>query len=778
MEQERLESLLKEMSLEEKINQLLQIHDGFFEGDSVATGPAAEQGFSEKEVREAGSVLSATGAARIRMLQEKYIAQHPHHIPLLFMADVINGYKTIFPIPLAQGAAFNENVAKTGAEVAAREASAAGIQITFSPMVDLVRDARWGRVMESNGEDPYLNSVYAKALVEGYQGDDPKAEGKIGACVKHFAAYGAPTAGRDYNNVELSERTLRDDYLPAYEAAVKAGALLVMTSFNTLNRIPSTANQWLMRQVLRKEMGFDGVLISDWAAVEEIAKHNLAQDKKEAAVLALKAGTDIDMMTNCYSGYLKEATLAGEVSEELLDEAVLRVLELKNKLGLFENPYKDADVEKEKQLILCKEHRGKSKEAAKETFVLLENEGMLPLKETERVAFIGPYVEERNIIGFWSIFGEAKDAVNIKEGVMARLGVPAGEAADISKLPVTFDQGCELLTKEEWIPGFNPNEKNGEGGLKLSPEEMLEQAIEHAKNADKVVLCIGEHITQSGEGGSRAEITIPRLQMELLRKVAEVNKNIIVVLFNGRPLDLREVKELSKAILVVWMPGTEGGNAIAEVLYGDVSPSGRLSMSFPYSVGQVPVFYGEFNTGRHMDLNNPDNRFQSRYIDAPNAPLYPFGYGLSYTTFSYSGVSLHVVSGTEETEQVEDISGMRQNGKNVSDHGEAVCIIGSGEKIRVSVKVKNTGNVKGAEVVQMYIRDDKASVVRPVRELKGFRKVWLGPGEEKEVTFDITEDMLRFHNINMDYTAEAGSFTVYIGADSATENQAVFDLYL
>ncbi|MGN0326068.1 MAG: beta-glucosidase BglX [Lachnospiraceae bacterium] len=734
MEQEKLIALLQDMSLEEKINQLFQVHGNFFEGDSIATGPAAEQGFSEKAIREAGSVLGSTGSSLLKRIQDKQMEKQPHHIPLLFMADIINGYKTIFPIPLAQGAAFHEEVARTGAEIAAKEVSAAGVHITFSPMVDLVRDARWGRVMESNGEDVYLNSVYAKALVEGYQGKDPKQKGKIGACVKHFAAYGAPTGGRDYNNVELSERTLRDDYLPAYEAAVKAGALLVMTSFNTLNRIPSSANQWLMRQVLREEMGFKGVLISDWAAIEEIERHDLAADKKEAAVLALKAGTDIDMMTNCYCAYLKEAIEAGEVSESLLDEAVLRVLELKNTLGLFENPYKDADEEEEKRCILCEEHRRKSKEAAEETFVLLENEGMLPLRETEQVAFIGPYVAEKNILGFWSIFGEAKDAVSIREGVEKRPSVKA-----------TFDKGCEILAREEWVPGFDSKAAAGnQEGTDLSPEELLEQAIRHAKAADKVVLCLGEHVTQSGEGGSRAEITLPKLQLELLRKISEVNENIVVVLFNGRPLDLREVKELSKAILVAWMPGTEGGNAIAEVLYGDVSPNGKLPMSFPYCVGQVPVFYAEFHTGRQQQENMWDNRFQSRYIDIPNAPLYPFGYGLSYTEFSYG--DLQLMTGEE-----------------------ADCL-------QVSVPVTNTGTCEGAEVVQMYLRDDKASVVRPVRELKGFQKIWLKPGETEEVVFTITEEMLRFHDIHMEYRSEPGSFTVFVGSDSTTDRQAKFYL--
>ncbi len=767
MEQAKLEALLKEMSLEEKINQLFQVHGSFFEGDVVATGPAAEQGFSEKAMQEAGSVLGAIGADSVKRIQKNHMEKHPHHIPLLFMADIINGYKTIFPIPLAQGAAFNETVARTGAEVAAREASAAGIHVTFSPMVDLVRDARWGRVMESNGEDVYLNSVYARALVEGYQGEDPKAEGKIAACVKHFAAYGAPTAGRDYNNVELSERTLRDDYLPAYEAAVKAGALLVMTSFNTLNRIPSSANQWLLRKVLRQEMGFQGVVISDWAAIEEIVKHDLAEDKREAAALALKAGTDIDMMTNCYCAYLKEAIEAGEVSETLLDEAVLRVLELKNTLGLFENPYKDADAEQEKRWILCEEHRRKSRKAAEETFVLLENEKMLPLKETERVAFIGPYVEEKNILGFWSIFGEAKDAVSVREGVEARVkhAVEAGN--------VTFSQGCGILTEEEFVPGFDPKEKNNANIQGISAEEMLRQALECAKQADKVVLCLGEHTTQSGEGGSRAKITLPVLQLELLRKVAEVNENIIVVLFHGRPLDLREVKASSKAIMAAWMPGTEGGNAIAEVLYGDVPPSGRLPMSFPYSVGQAPVFYAEFHTGRHMDPSMPDNRFQSRYIDAPNAPLYPFGYGLSYTTFAYGGIRLRAAASRDGGGRPEGTAGKGADGAADETQGSRP-VMHTGEELLVSVRVKNTGSVRGAEVVQMYVRDDKASVVRPVRELKGFRKVWLEPGEEQEISFAITEEMLRFHDINMDYTVEPGSFTVFVGSDSTTERQEKF----
>ena len=568
--------------------------------------------------------------------------------------------------------------------------------------------------------------------MQGLQGDDMSREGKVCACVKHFAAYGAPTAGRDYNNVELSERTLRDDYLPAYEAALKAGALLVMTSFNTLNRIPSSANKWLMRQVLREEMGFKGTVISDWAAIEEIMYHGAAMDRKEAARLALEAGTDIDMMTTCYANYLKELIEEGKVDEKLLDEAVLRVLELKNKLGLFENPFKDADEEAEKELLLCADHREKAKEAAKETFVLLENNGILPLKKEEKVAFIGPYTEEKAIIGAWSIFAREEDAVSIEEGVTAYGG------------NAIFEKGCELISEGASIQGMNRLYTGT--GMAENREKKLLKAVKAAKEADKVVLCIGEHMAQTGEAASRGDITIPENQITLLEKIAEVNQNIVVVLFSGRPLDLRKVKTLAKAILVVWMPGTEGGSAIAEVLYGETPPSGKLPMSFPYAVGQVPVFYSEFHTGRRMDPAHPENRFQSRYMDIPNEPLYPFGYGLSYTEFSYSVVTL------SKTELIR------------------------GGELKASVLLKNVGKSRGSEVVQMYIRDDVGSVARPIRELKGFQKLWLNAGEEKEVSFTITEDMLKFHDINMNNIAEAGKFTVFIGSDSRTQNQAEFVL--
>ena len=733
MTQEQLMELLNDMSLDEKINQLFQGNGSFFTEKGIATGPAADQGFSELSVSLCGSILGADGAEKLHGIQERYMENHPHHIPLLFMADVINGFKTIFPIPLAQGAAFDESVAYEGAVIAAKEASAAGLHVTFAPMVDLCRDARWGRVMEGIGEDPYLSSVYAEAMVEGFQGDDPKAPGKLGACVKHFAAYSAPIAGRDYNNVELSERTLRDDYMPAYEAAVKAGALLVMTSFNTLNRIPSSANKWLMRDVLRGEWGFDGVVISDWAAVEEVVFQDLAVDKKEAAKLCMEAGTDIDMMTTCYCDCLKELIESGELPVALLDEAVLRVLELKNKLGLFENPFKDGNPEDEKKYILCEEHRAAARKAAASTFVLLENDGMLPLDKSEKVLFAGPYADEHGIFGSWSFLNDWTSTVTIKQGVEAK-GANA-----------SFTKGCELLRKGQRILGMDQKYMGTVGKKKV--QEEMEAAVEAAKTADKVVLCLGEHRAETGEASSKGDITISKDQIKLLQAVAEVNENVAVVLFCGRPLDLRKVKKYAKAILVVWMPGTEGGNAIADVLYGDAEPTGRLPMSFPYSVGQVPVFYGEFKTGRHFTPEQTENRFQSKYMDIPNAPLYPFGYGKGYTSFDYSEVT---IEGDMATPDKVDL--------------------------QVSVTVTNTGDRAGSEVVQMYIRDDKGSVVRPMRMLKGFMKIYLEPGESTTVLFPITEDALKFHDINMDYVVEPGTFTVYVGGDSTTENSAVFEV--
>ena len=741
MDQKKLVELLQDMSLTEKIGQLLQVGGNYLEDEGMITGPENAAGFTREEIERTGTVLGSIGAAKLRSIQKAYMEKQPHHIPLIFMADIINGFRTIFPIPLAQGCSFDPALARRGAEIAAKESAAAGLHLTFSPMVDLVRDARWGRVMESTGEDPWLNRQFARAMVEGYQGEktesgqaDLTKKGKIAACVKHFAAYGSPLGGRDYNTVELSERTLRDDYLPSYQEAIDAGAAMVMTSFNTLDRIPSSGNKRLMRNILRKEMGFDGVVISDWAAIEEMISHGIAQDRKEAARLAIEAGVDIDMCTTCYCRNLESLVKEGTVDEGLIDEAVLRVLELKNRLGLFENPYKDADEEEEKKLILCREHRREARRAAADTFVLLKNEGMLPLKkEGERIAFIGPQVENPQIIGSWSIFGRGEDTVTIADAVRER-----GINATMAKGSAMLDDNRGLEAFDSWLDW-----QKEEAQAKI----LLEEAVLAAKEADGVVLALGEHRMQSGEAASRANIELPECQMELFQRVQAVNPNVAVVLFCGRPLDIREISHKAKAVLVVWQPGTEGGNAILDVLYGDVNPSAKLAMSFPWCVGQVPVFYNEMHTGRPCQDGRTE-KYLSRYLDIPNRPLYPFGYGLSYTEFAFSGVRL---------------------GSDVLRRGQKECL-------EVSVTVKNTGSRAGREVVQLYIRDHAASVARPVRELRGAQKIALAPGEEKEVVFAITEEMLAFTNIDMEFTGEPGKYTVYVGNSSGTQNGAEFCL--
>lgn len=741
MERQKLLELLRDMSLKEKIGQLLQVGGSYLEDEGVVTGPKNRAGFTLEEIRLAGTVLGSVGAAKLRSIQKEYMETQPHHIPLVFMTDIINGYRTVFPIPLAQGCSFDPDLAKRGAEIAAKESAAAGLHLTFSPMADLARDARWGRALESTGEDPWLNRQFARAMVEGYQGEkgqngqaDLTKKGKIAACVKHFAGYGAPLGGRDYNTVELSERTLRDDYLPAYREAVEAGAATVMTSFNTLDRVPSSGNKRLMREILRDEMGFDGVVISDWGAIEEMVSHGIAGDRKEAARLAIEAGVDIDMSTVCYCRNLESLVKEGVIREALIDEAVLRVLELKNRLGLFENPYKDADEREEKELILCEAHRREARSAAADTFVLLKNEGMLPLKkEGEKVAFIGPQVENRQIFGAWSLFGRAEDTVSIADAVRQR-----GVDAVLAKGSALLDDNRGLEAFDEWLDW----DRDAEGA-----RAALDEAVAAAKGADRVVLALGEHRMQSGEAASRAQIELPDCQLELFRAVHAANPNVIVVLFSGRPLDIREISRKAKAVLAVWQPGTEGGNAILDVLYGDVNPSAKLAMSFPWCVGQVPIFYAGMRTGRPYEEGDAD-KYLSRYLDIPNKPLYPFGYGLSYTTFEISPLQL---------------------GGSILQRGRGGCL-------EARVKVKNTGSAAGREVVQMYIQDHAASVTRPVRELKGVQKIALAPGEEKEAVFLITEEMLAFTNIDMEFASEAGEFSVYVGSSSETQNEARFSL--
>ena len=734
MTEEKLMALLKDMSLKEKIGQMMQLDVSCFKNEGPVTGSEVDQGISGEDLTLAGSILGAIGAQEIKGLQKRCMEKQPHHIPVVFMADIINGYKTIFPIPLALGCTFSQEDARTAGDVMARESAADGLHVTFAPMVDLVRDARWGRVMESTGEDPYLNSRMAESMVRGIQGEGEHYEGHLGACTKHFAAYGAPTAGKEYNNVELSERTLREDYLPAYQAAVDAGSAMMMTSFNTLDRIPATGNQWLMRKILREEMGFEGVLVSDYNAIGELMTHGVAEDKKEAARQALEAGTDLDMMSGCYMSSLEELVKEGTIREELIDEAVLRILKLKNKLGLFEDPYRGLEGQSGIREIFTEENRAKARKAAGDSMVLLENqEGFLPLKKQEKVAFIGPYAEDKHILGAWSFFGDIEQAVTCRQGIEEK-----GARA-------VFEKGCGMVNPGQTLYGFRYNMTGTES--REETEALIEKAAKTAAECDKVVLLIGEAPIQTGEGASRGDITIPEVQKKLLDAVTKANKNTGVVVFAGRPLDLREVREKTKAILYAWMPGTEGGHAVADILYGDVEPQGRLSMSLPWSVGQVPVFYGELSTGRHIeDGECMENRFLSRYSDMPNQPLYPFGYGLGYTEFSYSEVKLDK---------------------------EEICM---GESLQVSITVKNTGRRRGTETVQLYVTDKVGSVARPMRQLKGFTKLTLEPGESKDAVFTLTSEDLKFYTRSMEYKAEPGDFIVWAGADSRTKNGKQFKL--
>lgn len=730
---EALQELLDDMSLAEKIGQMNQVIGSFYTGEFVATGPMADKGFTEENIGLAGSVIGVSGADAAKRIQKGYMEKHPHQIPLLFMLDVINGYRTVFPIPLGQGAAFEPELSMRCARMAAQEAAVSGVHVTFSPMADLVRDARWGRVMESTGEDPYLNSLYAAAMVRGYQGEDLRKAGSVAACVKHFAGYSAPDAGRDYNTVELSEHTLRQFYLPAYEAGIQTGAALVMTAFNTIDGIPATGNRRLMRQILREEMGFDGVLISDWAAIEEMLCHGYCADRTQAAQRAVTAGVDVDMMSGVYAEQLTALVQDGKVPEALIDEAVMRILTLKNALGLFEAPFKDADEEKEKQIILCEEHRALAREAARKSFVLLKNEGVLPLSDKKKTAYIGPYVDSRNLMGAWSITGETKDVATLRESVLE-------QCADTDAV---FCCGCPMTDSGRKLEGFL--ECTDEMVSAEEQQRMMDEAVEAAKACGQVVLLLGEDRRQSGEAASSAGIQIPGIQQELLDRVCAVCDQVAVVLFSGRPLDIRQIAEKAQAVLLAWMPGTEGARALVDVLSGRYSPSGKLPMSFPYCVGQVPVHYNEYPTGRPHVPGKDKDRFRSKYLDIPNSPLYLFGFGLTYTSFSVSPVVLD------------------------RDH------MTKDEILTASVTVRNTGSVEGTETVQLYIRDVAASVVRPVKELKGFCKVTLQPDEQQNVRFFITEKELCFLTENGRWESEPGAFEVFIGTSSLADAPARFE---
>lgn len=720
MDNQQLMDLVNQMTLEEKVAQLLQLTANFYEGTDTQgqiTGPMEEMGITEQSVRASGSILGLSGAQAIMDVQRAYMEKSRLGIPLLFMADVVHGYKTIFPIPLAIGCSWDLELAEKSAEIAARESAVSGLHVTFAPMVDLVRDPRWGRVMETTGEDPYLNSLFAAAFVRGYQGDNLTDElDRLAACVKHFAAYGAAEGGRDYNTVDMSERQLREYYLPAYKAALDAGVEMVMTSFNTVDGIPASGNEKLMRNILREEWGFDGVLISDWASIREMIAHGAAEDDREAAYRAIRAGVDMEMMTPCYVNHLPELVQKGEVQEHLVDEAVLRILQLKDKLGLFDNPFRAADPEREREIVFSKEHREVSRELAAKSAVLLKNDGQtLPLQPDARVALIGPFAQSEDILGWWSCEGIKSDAVRLGTALQERL--PQGQ--------VLLAQGSDVHT---------------------ITDEQIAVALEAASQSDIIVLALGEDSEMSGEGGSRTDIRLPAAQLRLVQALKASGKPIASVIFNGRPLDLNGVVGESDAVLEAWFPGSEGGTAIADILTGAVNPSARLTMSFPQSVGQVPVYYNHFNTGRPINPDNTENRYVSQYIDSPNEPLFPFGYGLSYTTFAYGEVE---VSGQEMT---------------------------ANDSLTVQVRVTNTGDHAGVETVQLYVRDVSGEVVRPMRELKDYVKLSLAPGETGTAKFTLNEEQLRYHHADLSYRSDRGEFRVMVGPNSRDTQSQTFRL--
>ncbi|MEI2664733.1 beta-glucosidase BglX [Rossellomorea sp. LJF3] len=717
MSENKLLSLLKQMTLDEKIAQLMQLATPFFKGakeQGQITGPMAEMGVTGEVVQNSGSVLGASGAKEIINIQRTHLEENRLGIPLLFMSDIVHGFKTIFPVPLAIGCSWDLELTEKSAAIAAKEASVSGVHVTFAPMVDLVRDPRWGRVMESTGEDPFLNSEFARAFVRGFQGQELTTEvERVAACVKHFAAYGAPEGGRDYNTVDMSERELRENYLPAYQAALDEGCEMVMTAFNTVFGIPATGNKRLMRDLLRKEMGFDGVLISDWGAVKEMIPHGVAENEKEAALKAITAGLDIEMMTTAYVSHLKELVEEKMVDESLIDEAVLRILQLKQKLGLFENPYRGANVEREAEVVMSAEHRNAARELAAKSSVLLKNEQILPLHKVQKVSLIGPFAENGDILGPWSWLGSREEAVTVKEGILKKT------------TELTVAKGCDIES---------------------ITDAQVKEAVKAARDADVIVLALGEDSEMSGEAGCRANIQLPSAQLQLIGHLKSLDKPMVAVLFNGRPLDLHGVLDETDAVLEAWYPGTEGGNAIADLLYGDVNPSGRLTMSFPYHVGQVPVYYNHFNTGRPQGAPDAQERYVSHYLDIPNDPLLPFGFGLSYTTFTYSGVTL-----SRET-------------------------MSEADSLDISIQVKNDGTVAGEEVVQLYIRDHSGEVIRPVKELKDFKKISLKPGETTNVTFTISEEQLRYHHSDLQYKSDPGTFIAFIGRNSKDVTEKTFTL--
>lgn len=725
-----IDQLMKKMTLEEKIGQLNLPVTG-----EITTGQAKSSDVA-KRIRngEVGGLFNLKGVERIREVQRQAVEESRLGIPLLFGMDVIHGYETIFPIPLGLSCTWDMKAIEESARIAAVEASADGISWTFSPMVDVSRDPRWGRVSEGNGEDPFLGAAIARAMIRGYQGKDMSRNDEIMACVKHFALYGASEAGRDYNTVDMSRQRMFNEYMLPYQAAVEAGVGSVMASFNEVDGVPATGSKWLMTDVLRKQWGFDGFVVTDYTGINEMIDHGMG-DQQTVAALALNAGVDMDMVSDAFSGTLKKSVEEGKVSAAAIDAACRRILEAKYKLGLFDNPYKYCDVNRPKKQIFTKEHRAIARKTASESFVLLKNEGVLPLSKKGTIAVVGPLANTRsNMPGTWSVAAVLDNAPSLVEGLREVVG---------DRAKVVTAKGSNLIgdadyEKRATMFGRELHRDN------RTDRELLDEALKVAAGADVIVAALGESSEMSGESSSRTNLEMPDVQRVLLQELLKTGKPVVLVLFTGRPLVLTWEEEHVPAILNVWFGGSEAAYAISDVLFGDVNPSGKLTATFPQNVGQIPLFYNHKNTGRPLQEGRWFEKFRSNYLDVSNEPLYPFGYGLSYTTFAYSDIHL---SSTE-----------------MSADGE----------LTATVTVTNTGSRDGAEVVQLYIRDLVGSVTRPVKELKGFEKIFLKAGESRKVSFSITPELLKFYNYDLQFVCEPGDFDVMIGGNSRDVKKARF----
>jgi len=700
-----IDNLLQKMTLDEKIGQTILYSSG-----SDITGPTIDKNFVDYlKSGMLSAVFSVPTVKATIELQKIAVEETRLGIPLLFGYDVIHGHKTIFPIPLGEAASWDLKMMERSARVAAEEASSSGFHWTFAPMVDITRDPRWGRVLEGAGEDVYLGSEIAKARVKGFQGDDLSKNNTILACAKHFAAYGAAIAGRDYNTVDMSERELRTTYLPPFKAAIDAGVTTFMTSFNDINGIPASGNKFLLTDILRDEWNFDGFVVTDYTSINEMIPHGFSKDEKHAGEQSINAGVDMDMQGGIFLRNLKTLVEEGKVSEEKITEATRRILVLKYRLGLFDDPYRYSDEKREIETFYKEEYLKDAKEMAIKSFVLLKNKNqVLPLSKNKKIALIGPLAkDDSHILGTWIARGDRTGkAISVFEGIEALLSTTN---------TMKYAKGCEILGNDK---------------------SKFNEAITIAKESDIVVMVLGESHGLSGEAASRTNLDLPGVQKELIAEIKKTGKPIILILMNGRPLTLEYENEVADAILETWWSGTMGGAAIADVIFGVSNPSGKLPITFPRNVGQIPIYYNYKNTGRPYEINGSEQRFRSRYLDVSNSPLYPFGYGLSYTSFEYSDLKI--------------------NKKEFNFN----------ENIEVTVTVTNTGKFDGEEIIQLYIQDLVGSVTRPVKELKGFEKVMIKKSESKKISFILTSDNLSFYTADMSFKAEVGEFKVFVGTNS------------